>query len=85
MPVFLLLFTIRFIIFTQRARAVTDSKEIILTSYRLRYKKGEQIIKQNDFGISIYKILSGKVLIFGNARTWRCLSLPLERAVSLAK
>lgn len=43
---------------------MTDNKEIILTSYRLRYKKGEQIFKQNDFGISIYKILSGKVLIF---------------------
>jgi len=43
---------------------VTDTKETIPTSYRLRYKKGEQIFKQNDFGISIYKIVSGKVLIF---------------------
>ena len=43
---------------------MTDSKETIPTSYRLRYKKGEQIFKQNDFGISIYKIVSGKVLIF---------------------
>jgi CRP-like cAMP-binding protein len=43
---------------------MTDSKETIPTSYRLRYKKGELIFKQNDFGISIYKILSGKVLIF---------------------
>ena len=31
---------------------------------RLRYKKGEQIFKQNDFGISIYKILNGKIEIF---------------------
>jgi CRP-like cAMP-binding protein len=51
-------------IITERARAMTDVKETIQTSYRLRYKKGEQILKQNDFGISIYKILSGKVLIF---------------------
>lgn len=41
-----------------------DIKDSIQTTYRLRYKKGEQIFKQNDFGISIYKILSGKVLIF---------------------
>lgn len=32
--------------------------------YRLHYKKGEQIFKQNDFGISIYKILKGKVEVF---------------------
>ena len=32
--------------------------------YRLKYKKGEQIFKQNDFGISIYKILKGGVEIF---------------------
>jgi CRP-like cAMP-binding protein len=43
---------------------VTDGKETISTTYRLRYKKGEQIFKQNDFGISIYKIASGKILIF---------------------
>jgi CRP-like cAMP-binding protein len=43
---------------------VTDGKQTIPTTYRLRYKKGDQILKQNDFGISIYKILSGKVLIF---------------------
>jgi len=43
---------------------VTDGKETIPTTYRLRYKKGDQIFKQNDFGISIYKIVSGKVLIF---------------------
>ena len=30
----------------------------------LKYLKGEQIIKQGDYGISIYKILSGKVQIF---------------------
>lgn len=30
----------------------------------LKYIKGEQIIKQGDYGISIYKILSGKVQVF---------------------
>jgi hypothetical protein len=30
----------------------------------LNYLKGEQIIKQGDYGISIYKILSGKVEVF---------------------
>jgi CRP-like cAMP-binding protein len=32
--------------------------------YRLQYKKGEQIFKQNDFGVSIYKILRGRVEVF---------------------
>ena len=43
---------------------MSDGKQTIPTTYHLRYKKGEQIFKQNDFGISIYKIVSGKVLIF---------------------
>ncbi|MGE5840283.1 MAG: cyclic nucleotide-binding domain-containing protein [Deltaproteobacteria bacterium] len=30
----------------------------------LKYLKGEQIIKQGDYGISIYKVLSGKVQVF---------------------
>jgi CRP-like cAMP-binding protein len=41
-----------------------DGGQTIPTMSRLRYKKGEQICKQNDFGVSIYKILSGRVLIF---------------------
>jgi hypothetical protein len=32
--------------------------------YHLNYKKGEQVFKQNDFGISIYKILKGDVEVF---------------------
>jgi CRP-like cAMP-binding protein len=43
---------------------VTAGKETIATTYRLIYKKGDLIFKQNDFGISIYKIVRGKVLIF---------------------
>jgi CRP/FNR family cyclic AMP-dependent transcriptional regulator len=34
---------------------------------RLKYKKGELIIKQGDYGISIYKIISGKVRIFSES------------------
>ena len=34
----------------------------------LKYQKGEQIIKQGDYGISIYKILKGKVEIFRESR-----------------
>jgi CRP-like cAMP-binding protein len=51
-------------VFCLRGRSLTDAKETIPTTYCLRYKKGDQIFKQNDFGISIYKIVSGKVLIF---------------------
>lgn len=31
---------------------------------RLKYKKGETIIKEGDFGISIYQVIDGKVEIF---------------------
>lgn len=34
------------------------------TGKLLKYQKGEQIIKQGDYGISIYKIHSGKVQVF---------------------
>jgi len=34
---------------------------------RLKYKKGELIIKQGDYGISIYKIIHGKVRIFSES------------------
>ena len=34
---------------------------------KLTYKKGEWIIKENDFGISIYKIVAGKVQIFSQS------------------
>lgn len=40
----------------------------------LKYEKGEQIIKQGDYGISIYKILKGKVEIF---RVSRGVKVPL--------
>jgi hypothetical protein len=31
---------------------------------RLRYKKGDLIIKEGDFGLSIYRVVEGKVMIF---------------------
>lgn len=34
---------------------------------RLQYKKGDLIIKQGDYGISIYKIIRGKVIIFNES------------------
>jgi CRP-like cAMP-binding protein len=40
----------------------------------LRYEKGELIIKQGDYGISIYKIVSGKVKVF---RTYEGEEVPL--------
>ncbi len=36
----------------------------IPTEFRLDYDKGDLIIKEGDFGISIYKIISGQVEIF---------------------
>jgi CRP-like cAMP-binding protein len=53
---------------------VNDGKQTIPTTCRLRYKRGEQIFKQNDFGISIYKIISGKILIF---REFEGLEVPI--------
>ena len=42
-------------------------KSQTLSVSRLAYKKGELIIKENDFGISIYKIVAGKVQIFSQS------------------
>ncbi len=35
---------------------------------RLKYKKSDLIIKEGDYGISIYKIVEGKVLIFNESK-----------------
>jgi CRP-like cAMP-binding protein len=40
------------------------SKELILPSVVLKYKPGELIVKEGDYGISIYQIIEGKVEIF---------------------
>ena len=34
---------------------------------KLTYKKGDLIIKENDFGISLYTIVTGKVQIFSQS------------------
>jgi len=34
----------------------------------LKYQKGEQIIKQGDYGVSIYKVVSGKVQVFRQSK-----------------
>ncbi len=34
---------------------------------RLRYKKGDLIIKEGDYGLSIYKIIEGKITIYSEA------------------
>jgi CRP-like cAMP-binding protein len=34
------------------------------TTTTLKYKKGEQIFKQSDYGISVYQVLEGKVEVF---------------------
>ena len=49
-------------IFGRKKGAMTEHRRESHTV--LKYLKGEQIIKQGDYGISIYKILSGKVQVF---------------------
>lgn len=45
---------------------MTENQDINrdLTTVRLRYKRGELIIKEGDFGLSIYKVIKGRVDIF---------------------
>ena len=42
---------------------VAQTKHVLPPISRLHYKKGDLIIKQGDYGISIYKIIKGKVRI----------------------
>jgi CRP-like cAMP-binding protein len=42
---------------------MVENEEVIVP-HLLKYKKGELIIKEGDYGVSIYKILKGKVIIF---------------------
>jgi CRP-like cAMP-binding protein len=43
---------------------INKNSEVIPKTNVLKYRKGEQIIKQGDYGISIYIILRGKVEVF---------------------
>ncbi len=40
------------------------SKELFLPSVLLKYEPGELIVKEGDYGISIYQVIEGKVEIF---------------------
>ena len=42
---------------------VKEKRELHRPPTLLKYKKGEQIIKQGDYGISIYKVVKGKVQV----------------------
>ena len=57
-----------------RKNVMGKDKVAILRKNILKYEKGEQIVKQGDYGISIYKILKGKVEIF---RASRGVKVPL--------
>lgn len=44
-----------------------EREKDFLSVATLKFMRGELIIKQGDYGVSIYKILSGKVLVFTEA------------------
>jgi CRP-like cAMP-binding protein len=46
---------------------MTNDKKSGPRPIRLKYKEGDLIIKEGDYGISIYKIIEGKVLIFNES------------------
>lgn len=43
---------------------VLSGKKAMKSDITLKYKKGEQIIKEGDYGVSIYKVLKGRVQVF---------------------
>jgi len=44
-------------------RQMTDNPSTIPPIVRLSYRKGDLIVKEGDYGISIYKILEGKAMV----------------------
>jgi len=46
---------------------MADKNVDTITTHLLKYRKGDLIIKEGDYGISIYKIIKGKVLIYSDA------------------
>jgi CRP-like cAMP-binding protein len=42
----------------------TADKDKIPPVVRLKYKKGELIVKEGDYGVSIYKVIDGRVLVY---------------------
>lgn len=53
---------------------MTEDQLDTYADVRLRYKKGDLIIKEGDYGISIYKIVSGKVMVYAETED---LDIPL--------
>ena len=47
--------------------SVNQNTDNDLSIVRLRYKKGDLVIKEGDFGLSIYKIIAGKISIYTEA------------------
>lgn len=45
-------------------RQMTDNPSTIPPIVRLSYRKGDLIIKEGDYGVSIYKILEGQAMVF---------------------
>lgn len=43
---------------------MADQEIDVFKAYLLKYRKGELVIKEGDYGISIYKIVKGKVLVY---------------------
>jgi CRP-like cAMP-binding protein len=48
-------------------------EEDLLTVSSLRFKKGDLVMKEGDYGISIYRILSGKVRVYTETETTETL------------
>lgn len=51
----------------QQTMNAMNDKEKIPPVKLLHYKKGDLIVKQGDYGISIYKVIKGKVQIFNES------------------
>jgi len=45
---------------------MVDEQKAEFPSFRLKYKPGDLVIKQGDYGVSIYKIIYGRVEILGD-------------------
>jgi len=43
---------------------MADQEIDVFKAHLLKYRKGDLVIKEGDYGVSIYKIVKGKVLIF---------------------
>ncbi len=58
--------------------AIKENKNKIFPVVRLSYKKGDLIIKEGDYGISIYRIVEGKVAVTKEAEGKEVFLVDLE-------